>query len=79
MGQETETAERARVFDPYRVTTELMGRAADGAVFMHCLPAHRGDEVEADVIDGEASRVFDQAENRLHTATALFARLLGGR
>jgi ornithine carbamoyltransferase len=79
MGQETETAERARVFDPYRVTTELMGRAADGAVFLHCLPAHRGDEVEADVIDGEASRVFDQAENRLHTATALFARLLGGR
>jgi ornithine carbamoyltransferase len=77
MGQEAEAAERREIFAPYRVTADLMGHAADGAIFLHCLPAHRGEEVAADVIDGPASRVFDQAENRLHAQKALLAVLLG--
>ncbi|MEX2504277.1 MAG: ornithine carbamoyltransferase [Egicoccus sp.] len=76
MGQEAEANQRAEQFVPYRVTAELMGHAADGAVFLHCLPAHRGEEVTAEVIDGPASRVFDQAENRLHAQKALLAALL---
>ncbi|MBS3940861.1 MAG: ornithine carbamoyltransferase [Actinobacteria bacterium] len=76
MGQEAEASQRAEQFVPYRVTSELMGHAADGAVFLHCLPAHRGEEVTAEVIDGPASRVFDQAENRLHAQKALLAALL---
>jgi ornithine carbamoyltransferase len=63
-------------FEPYQVTAELLAHAADGAVFLHCLPAHRGEEVAAEVMDGPASRVFDQAENRLHAQKALLARLL---
>jgi len=77
MGQESETAERARIFSPYRVTPELMAHAAEGAVFMHCLPAHRGEEVEGAVIDSPASVVFDQAENRLHIQKAILMHLLG--
>ncbi len=71
MGQELEAAERRRVFDRYRVDGELMGRAAPGAFFMHCLPAHRGEEVTDEVIESSASVVFDQAENRLHSFKAL--------
>ncbi len=78
MGQEEEAAARARAFDGFRVTTDLMDAAADDAIFLHCLPAHRGEEVEAAVIDGPASRVFDQAENRLHAQKALLAHLLAG-
>jgi ornithine carbamoyltransferase len=76
MGQEEEATQRRRAFEPYQVTAELLGHAADGAIFLHCLPAHRGEEVTAEVIDGPASRVFDQAENRLHAQKALLARLL---
>jgi len=76
MGQEDEADARLGVFQPYQVTAELMGHTADGAIFLHCLPAHRGEEVTAEVIDGPASRVFDQAENRLHAQKALLARLL---
>jgi len=76
MGQEGEAEARLRAFEPYRVTPELFAHAADGAVFLHCLPAHRGEEVSAEVIDGPASRVFDQAENRLHAQKALLASLL---
>jgi ornithine carbamoyltransferase len=76
MGQEDEAAERAALFEPYRVTSALFAHAADGAVFLHCLPAHRGEEVTAEVMDGPASRVFDQAENRLHAQKALLTRLL---
>jgi len=78
MGQEAEIAERARIFKPFKVTSELFANAAPGAVFMHCLPAHRGEEVEAAVIDSPASVVFDQAENRLHIQKAILLQLLGG-
>jgi ornithine carbamoyltransferase len=78
MGQESEADTRQSAFEPYRVTEALMAAAAPAAIFLHCLPAHRGEEVEATVIDGPASRVFDQAENRLHTAVAVFVRLWRG-
>ena len=77
MGQEDEAAERAKTFVPYRVTARVMGMAAGDAIFLHCLPAHRGEEVDAAVIDGPASAVFDQAENRLHAQKALLVTLLG--
>jgi ornithine carbamoyltransferase len=76
MGQEAEAADRAKVFEPYRVTARVMGMAAADAIFLHCLPAHRGEEVDAIVIDGPASAVFDQAENRLHAQKALLVTLL---
>ena len=78
MGQEAEIAERARIFAGFRVTPELFANAAPEAVFMHCLPAHRGEEVDAAVIDSPASVVFDQAENRLHIQKAILLQLLGG-
>ena len=78
MGQETEYAERCRVFDAYRVDGRLMSLARDDAIFMHPLPAHRGDEVADSVIDSPQSAVFDQAENRLHMQKALLAKMLGG-
>jgi ornithine carbamoyltransferase len=77
MGQESEATRRRNVFAPYQVNAALMGRAPGDAVFMHCLPAHRGDEVTDDVMDSPASIVFDQAENRLHTQKALLALLAG--
>jgi len=77
MGQEGEAAERAKIFQPYRVTRRVLGMAEPDAIFLHCLPAHRGEEVEADVIDSPASAVFDQAENRLHAQKALLVALLG--
>ncbi len=79
MGQEAETEKRRRAFAGYAVTASLMAAAGSKAVFMHCLPAHRGEEVAAEVIDGPASVVFDQAENRLHVQKALLIHLLGGR
>jgi ornithine carbamoyltransferase len=77
MGQEGEAAERARVFEPYRVTPRVFAMAEPDAIFLHCLPAHRGEEVDAAVIDSPASAVFDQAENRLHAQKALLIELLG--
>lgn len=76
MGQEQEQAQRAQVFAPFQVDEALMGRAARDALFMHCLPAHRGEEVTAAVIDGPQSVVWDEAENRLHTQKALLEFLL---
>jgi ornithine carbamoyltransferase len=75
MGQEEEAAERRRLFDPYRVDGRLFGLAADDAVFLHCLPAHRGEEVTDEVVDHARSRVFDQAENRMHAFKALLLHL----
>lgn len=77
MGQERETEERNPVFAPYQVNEELMAKAASGALFMHCLPAHRGEEVTDSVIDSEQSVVFDQAESRLHVQKAVLYLLLG--
>jgi ornithine carbamoyltransferase len=78
-GQEAQSGARRRAFDGFAVTPELMSLAADGALFFHCLPAHRGDEVAAEVIDGPRSRVFAQAHNRLHASRGLLAFLAGVR
>lgn len=77
MGQEGEAEVRTLAFKGYIVDAELMMRAADDAIFLHCLPAHRGEEVTNDVIEGSQSRVFNQAENRLHVQKALLATLMG--
>ena len=78
MGMEAEAEKRLKIFLPkYQVTADLMKHAKPGAIFMHPLPAHRGQEVSAEVIDGERSAVWDQAENRLHTSKALLLMLLG--
>ncbi|MFN3867948.1 MAG: ornithine carbamoyltransferase [Hyphomicrobiaceae bacterium] len=76
MGQ-TDAAKRKKLLKPYAVDDAMMARAAKGAVFMHCLPAYRGNEVSASVIDGPASVVFDEAENRLHAQKAILAWCLG--
>jgi ornithine carbamoyltransferase len=78
MGQEDEAAARREVFRPYQIDAKLFGRAKPDAIFLHCLPAHRGEEVTAEVIDSERSWVFQQAENRLHAQKALLLLLLGG-
>lgn len=78
MGQEKEKEERARLFAGYRVDAALMARAKPRAIFMHCLPAHRGDEVTDEVIDGPQSRVWDEAENRWYTEQALLYGLITG-
>lgn len=75
MGQEEEAEARARTFAPYLVDASRMRRASPNAIFLHCLPAHRGEEVTAEVIDGPASRVWDEAENRLHSQKALLDRI----
>jgi len=75
MGQEHEAAERARLFASYQVNKELMEMAAPGALFMHCLPAHREEETTDEVMESPVSVVFDQAENRLHVQKALMLML----
>lgn len=77
MGQEGEHDDRARRFAPYQVNAELMSLAAPGAIFLHCLPAHRGEEVTDEVIDSLASVVYDEAENRLHAQKALLTMVMG--
>jgi ornithine carbamoyltransferase len=67
-----------RAFKGFTVDSALMAHASAGAIFLHCLPAHRGEEVTADVIDGPQSRVWDEAENRLHIQKAIMAALMGG-
>jgi len=78
MGQEDERAQRLRAFAGWTVDTVMMREAGSDAVFMHCLPAHRGEEVAADVIDGDASLVWQQAANRMHAVRALLVELIGG-
>jgi ornithine carbamoyltransferase len=77
MGQEEETQARLAAFAGYHVDEALMSEAADHAIFLHCLPAHRGEEVSDDVIEGPRSRVFDEAENRLHVQKAIMVKLMG--
>ena len=79
MGHEHETEERAKIFPPYQVNEKLMAEAAPHAVFMHCLPAHRNEEVTDAVIDSIQSVVFDQAENRMHVQKAILLMLVGGK
>ncbi|MEW8061984.1 MAG: ornithine carbamoyltransferase, partial [Candidatus Thiodiazotropha sp.] len=79
MGQEEEQVQREKAFARYQVNDELMARATEDALFFHCLPAHRGEEVSASVIDREESVVWDEAENRLHSQKALMEFLLLGR
>jgi ornithine carbamoyltransferase len=76
MGKEKEHAERVRIFKPYQVNAELVKRAKQDYIFMHCLPAHRGEEVTDEVADSKNSVIFDQAENRLHTQKALMALIM---
>jgi ornithine carbamoyltransferase len=76
MGQEDEAAARAKIFAPFQVNDALMKQAASDALFMHCLPAHRGAEVTDSVMDSPRSIVFDQAENRLHVQKAILLMLL---
>jgi len=78
MGQEAEAAERLKAFHGYIVDGALMANARKDAVFLHCLPAHRGEEVAAEVADGPQSRIFDEAENRLHIQKAIILWLMGG-
>ncbi len=78
MGQESEAAERRQRFQPFQVNLELFEKANDDAIFMHCLPAHRGDEVTDEVADHARSRIFDQAENRMHAFKALLLYLTAG-
>ncbi len=79
MGQESEQESRSKVFQRYQVNQKLMALAKPNALFMHCLPAHRGEEVTAEVIDGPQSIVWDEAENRLHSQKALLEFLLVNR
>jgi ornithine carbamoyltransferase len=79
MGMEAEAEQRKAIFRPYQVNAALMAKAKEDAIFMHCLPAHRGEEVTAQVIDGFRSVVFDQAANRLCTEQAILVALLTGR
>jgi ornithine carbamoyltransferase len=74
---DTDVSDRRKVLKPYRVDTNLLGLADKDALFMHCLPAHRGDEVTDDVIDGPQSVVFDEAENRLHAQKAILCWCFG--
>jgi ornithine carbamoyltransferase len=76
MGQDKERQEKLQALAPYRITKDLMSKAHPEATFMHCLPAHRGEEVMDEVIDGPQSVVWDQAENRLHLQKALLLMLL---
>jgi len=79
MGQEEETQKRQRVFPPYQVNAKLVSLAKSHAIVMHCLPAHRGEEITDEVADGRHSRLFPQAHNRLHAQKAVLVRLLGAR
>jgi ornithine carbamoyltransferase len=76
MGQEDDGLDRITPFRPYQVDKALLAAAAPGAIVLHCLPAHRGEEITDEVLDGPQSAVFDQAENRLHAQKALLAWLL---
>ena len=76
MGDESESDKRKQLFKSYQINQNLFDKAKSDAIFLHCLPAHRGEEVEADVIDGPRSRVWQQAHNRLFTSKALIEFLL---
>ena len=76
MGQEEEAAERAKIFAPFQLNQKLISQADKNCLVLHCLPAHRGDEITDEVIDGPHSVVFDEAENRLHIQKAILVKLM---
>ncbi len=76
MGEEAEAAQRRKAFQGYQINDKVLARAKPDAIVQHCLPAHRGEEISAEVIDGPQSVVFDQAENRLHTQKAVLEMLV---
>jgi ornithine carbamoyltransferase len=76
MGQEEEHEARVRIFTPYQLNSELAGHAKADAIVMHCLPAHRGEEITEELLEGPRSVVFDQAENRLHVQKAIMAKIM---
>ncbi len=78
MGQEEDGLDRAAAFAPYAVTAELLGLAAPDAIVLHCLPAYRGKEIEAAVLDGPQSVIWDEAENRRHVQKAILTFLVSG-
>jgi ornithine carbamoyltransferase len=77
MGQEEESAARLKAFPAYQINAELMKFAKNDAIILHCLPAHRGEEISAEMLESPRSRVFQQAENRLHAQKAVLSHLLG--
>ena len=77
MGQESEASARIPLFQPYQINEQLLSVAEKKAIVLHCLPAHRGEEITHEVMEGEQSKVWDQAENRMHAQKALLASLLG--
>lgn len=77
MGQEEESATREPIFQPYQINEELLGIADKSAIVLHCLPAYRGKEITEEVMEGNQSRIWDEAENRMHAQKALMACLLG--
>ena len=77
MGQEAEHDERVKIFKDYQINNELLSVADKRAIVMHCLPAHRGEEIAEDVLEKNANVIFDEAENRLHTQKAIMALLMG--
>jgi ornithine carbamoyltransferase len=79
MGQEEEAAERKKIFAGYQINSEVMAVAHEGAMVLHCLPAHRGEEITAEVMEAHADEIFDEAENRLHAQKAVLVKLLGGK
>ncbi|WP_017652018.1 ornithine carbamoyltransferase [Fortiea contorta] len=79
MGQESEAGDRLPIFQPYQISPQLLSLADSQAIVLHCLPAHRGEEITAEVIEGSQSRVWDQAENRLHAQKALLVSILGAQ
>ena len=79
MGQESEAEERKKVFKNYQINAEVMKVADKKAMVLHCLPAHRGEEITADVFEAHASELFDEAENRLHAQKAVLVKCLGGK
>ena len=77
MGQEGEAEQRKKAFDGYQINGELMAQAKKDAMVLHCLPAHRGEEITADVFEQHAQEIFEEAENRLHAQKAVLVKLLG--
>ena len=77
MGQESEAEKRRKIFQGYQINKDVMAVAAKDAMVMHCLPAHRGDEITAEVLEAHANEIFDEAENRLHSQKAVLVKCLG--